>query len=509
MNNVEIEGFDKFHTASLSSKGGTAIYFNNKFDSLERIDLNIKNEEYESTWLEIKNSKSKNIITGCIYRHPHYNFEEFFKYLENCLEKIAKENKEVYICGDFNFDLLKIDSDSHTQNFFNLLCSYGFLPHVLQPTRVTGSSATVIDNIFSNNIKNEVSSGNILLTLSEHFSQFVSINRGTIDYKKINMYRRDYSKYSTESFRDDVSIQNWNYSLNNVHESFKDFYLKLDGCVERHAPLKKLTPKDIRSINKPWLSHEILKMIKIRNKVFARVKRQPNNLNSKRLYNLLRNRVNRELKKLKKNYYADYFAENINNIKKTWDGIRKIVNIKKISSKSSQLKIGGKIVDNDKLIASHFNNFFVNVGPNTENTIPKVPNISPSKFLKNRIQYNFVIAHISNEEILDIVNALDNKSSGPSSIPLKLLSQIPDLIIIPLAYIINLSFTTGEYPNLLKIVKVIPIHKGGSTQDVNNFRPISLLSIFDKIIEKITHKDCIHSLRKITFYFKISLDLEK
>ena len=69
-----------------------------------------------------------------------------------------------------------------------------------------------------------------------------------------------------------------------------------------------------------------------------------------------------------------------------------------------------------------------------------------------------------------------------------MLSLIPDLIILPLDYIINMSFLTGVDPNLLKIVKVIPIHKGGSTQNVNNYRPISLLSIFDKIIEKLMHK---------------------
>ena len=69
----------------------------------------------------------------------------------------------------------------------------------------------------------------------------------------------------------------------NVHDSFRDFYTKLDGSVNRHAPFKK-----------PWLSHIIVKMIKIRNKVFARKKWQPNNENHKRLYNLLRNRVNRE-----------------------------------------------------------------------------------------------------------------------------------------------------------------------------------------------------------------------
>ena len=164
------------------------------------------------------------------------------------------------------------------------------------------------------------------------------------------------------------------------------------------------------------------------------------------------------------------------------------MNIKQNSNRTSQLNVGGKIIDDDKEIATNFNNFFVNVGPNTEETISKVPNISPSKFLRNHNQMKFVIAHVSNGEILDIINSLENKSTGPYSIPLKLLSLIPDLILLPLAYIINMSFLTGVYPNLLKIVKVIPIHKGGSTQDVNNYIPISLLSIFDKIIEKLMHK---------------------
>ena len=129
------------------------------------------------------------------------------------------------------------------------------------------------------------------------------------------------------------------------------------------------------------------------------------------------------------------------------------------------------------MLANNFNRFFVDVGPTTENSIPKVPNLSPSKLLKNRNQINFVIAHISNEEILAILNSLENKSAGPYSIPLKMLMVIPDLIIIPLASIINMSFLTGEYPD--KQVKVIPIHKDGSSQDINNYRSMSLLSIFD------------------------------
>ena len=129
--NVEMDGYQDFHT-DLNLQGGTAIYVNKYFDSIEKFNL-INSLEYESMWIEI-----------------HNNFNEFFQYLENCFSQVVKENKELYIYGDFNFDLLKIDTDHYTQHFFNFLCSFY---HILQPTRVTDNTATVIDNIFSNNIQ--------------------------------------------------------------------------------------------------------------------------------------------------------------------------------------------------------------------------------------------------------------------------------------------------------------------------------------------------------------------
>ena len=113
------------------------------------------------------------------------------------------------------------------------------------------------------------------------------------------------------------------------------------------------------------------------------------------------------------------------------------------------------------------------------------------------------------EEVLDVINLLQNKACSPYSIPFKLLMLIPDLIIIPLAHIINMSFNTGAYPELLKIVKVIPIHEGSSTQEVNNFRPISLLSIFDKTMEKIMHKSLSHFLEENNILFKNQFGFRK
>ena len=90
--------------------------------------------------------------------------------------------------------------------------------------------------------------------------------------------------------------------------------------------------------------------------------------------------------------------------------------------------------------------------------------------------------------MVEIIKSIQNKATGPSSIPLKLLNIVADLIVFPLCHISNMSFSNGVLPEKLKIVKVIPIHQGGTTPDINNFRPISLLSIFDKIIEKIMHR---------------------
>ena len=119
--------------------------------------------------------------------------------------------------------------------------------------------------------------------------------------------------------------------------------------------------------------------------------------------------------------------------------------------------------------------------------IPKVNHISANKYLKDRNQFDLIIAHISEDEILELIQHLPNKSAGPASIPLNLHKVVSDLIVIPLCYIINVSFTSGVFPEILKIAKVLPLYKSGSTLDPNNFRPISLLSIFDKILEKIMH----------------------
>ena len=186
------------------------------------------------------------------------------------------------------------------QTIYNLLCVYGFLPLIIHPTRIVeNQEPSLIDNIYSNNVSDEIVSGNIYLTLSEHLSQFASIKRDKLDTKNIKIFERDYSKYCEKDYYDDVSIQNWNYNLDNSSDLMSDFIWKLNGCVDRHAPIKQLSAKQAKLKLKPWISTELVKMIKIRDKLDRRRKRQPNNEQVKQLYNIFRNRINRELKKAK------------------------------------------------------------------------------------------------------------------------------------------------------------------------------------------------------------------
>ena len=101
-------------------------------------------------------------------------------YLQNLLDKLALENKYIYLMGDFNINLLQYDSKKDSQDFLDKMYSNSLIPHISSPTRVTPGSQTLIDNIFPNKIENESYSGNITTTISDHYAQFLLLKNNDI-----------------------------------------------------------------------------------------------------------------------------------------------------------------------------------------------------------------------------------------------------------------------------------------------------------------------------------------
>ena len=145
--NCDLPGYTFVHTPTESENGGALLYAPNALHFIEcpKLDALIyKSKDLESKFIEIIRPNSKNIIVGCIYRHPRMSVDDFNNnYIMPLLVEISSGNKEIFLLGDFNMDLLKSDSVKGICDHLDIL-----LPHIILPTRVTETTSTIIDNIF-------------------------------------------------------------------------------------------------------------------------------------------------------------------------------------------------------------------------------------------------------------------------------------------------------------------------------------------------------------------------
>ena len=175
----------------------------------------------------------------------------------------------------------------------------------------------------------------------------------------------------------------------------------------------------------------------------------------------------------KSEYYKHYFEEHKNNSKKTWDGIRSIISLKTNSHKQIRsININNKTESNSKIMTETFNNFFVTIASGIDSKIIHT-NTSYKDYLQGSVLNSFFLKPASEKEVISVINEMKtNKSTGPNSIPTQILKISNQIICKPLTYLINLSFSNGIFPDLLKTSNVIPVFKRGENQDYNNYRPI-------------------------------------
>ena len=204
LNNLNLNNYSFKFTPTETSACGTLLYIANHLSYKCRNDLSIyKKNELESTFIEIVNPRKSNVIVGVIYRHPSMDLTDFnCNYLNKLLEKISKEQKSIFLLGDFNVNLLNYNEHNQKNEFLDSLASNSFIPLILQPTRITSHSNTFIDNVFSNVIDPGIVSGNLTATISDHLPQFAIIPNifGNIPGNKSNIYERDWSKFDQENF---------------------------------------------------------------------------------------------------------------------------------------------------------------------------------------------------------------------------------------------------------------------------------------------------------------------
>ena len=265
--------------------------------------------------------------------------------------------------------------------------------------------------------------------------------------------------------------------------TYSQFIQKLDSLYDASVPYKKYKTRNNSA--SPWLTRGLLKSIRRKHKSYKLFLHNPCALNEQK-YKQYRNRLTVIIRAAKKNYFATSLEKEKNNIKNTWKIINLALNKKTTKPCNTNFfNVNDDTVNKPQSIAKCFNEFFTSIGPKLASKIP-LSDVDPINYIKDNYPNSFFLTPITRDELMKYVNKLPtNKSPGHDDFSGFIIKQIAPYIADPLQKIFNLSFTNGVVPDELKIARVVPIFKNGDPHSISNYRPISILPCFSKILERL------------------------
>ena len=379
--NVDIEGYEFKHTPTNMACGGAGMYIRSchNFEVKQNLSKSI-DDVSESLFIELKRDGHKNLIIGCIYRH-HSPISTFInKFFKNALDYVSKQSAKISaLMGDFNIDLIKYASETNTGKFYDLLCTHSFRPLILQPTRVTPRTATLIDNIFINDISCHSLGGNITSSISDHFFQFCQTDIfGSSKHTERVKYARDFRNFNKRKFNEELICIDWSDIVSETagtEISYQRFHNKLEEILNYMAPYRKMTQKEIRLEKRPWVTQGLLVSMRVRDNLYKQLphKKDPVDIAVISKYKRYRNMIVNLLRVSKNNHYTSFFLQNQCNVKKkTWDGIRTLINVsKRKCAPPTKIIYNNEVKTSNIDMANSFNDFFTQIGSSIEAKIPK------------------------------------------------------------------------------------------------------------------------------------------
>ena len=259
---------------------------------------------------------------------------------------------------------------------------------------------------------------------------------------------------------------------------------------------------------KPWISPSILCCINRKNKLYKKCISKPTNQRETR-YKQYRNILTGIIRDAKKSYFEKAFEDSKHDGKKTWQVISEVIN-----KRSQAGNLPSKFIDEDHIeydddkIATGFNNFFTSIGQKLDSKMPP-SNTCPLSFLTNPTYPAFAsILSTTENQVETIIKSLNQVGGGVDKISTKILIGTYKHVLHHITHFLNICLSNATFPDMLKIALVKPIYKAGEKNKFTNYRPISLLPIFSKILEKIikeyfqTYLDQNYILSKSQFGFR-------
>ncbi|CAF4833004.1 unnamed protein product [Pieris macdunnoughi] len=468
--------------------GGVSIYVHNSLE--HNLSESIYQDGNNYLWVQLKRYK---IEVGVIYYPGNTNYNQF---LEAYTQQLRRRRRAI-VFGDFNTDLLTKNTKS--KQYIELMNEIGYtiLNKISKKysTRDSTTRKSILDHATTNLIKDHFHMALIESSMSDHKHIYVELKTGKILKKEIIEYQAiDYEKLGKLT------------TTLGLDEDNDDYKILENSIIDHVNNCKIIKKKILNEPQKDWINNELISEINQRNKLWIKLKNMRDCETTKQEFEDYKNYVSKRIRDTKDAYYFQKFIKLKNNPKKMWNLVNDLAKNKtNTSCGPSKIIINSIEITNKNNICEEFNRYFTGIGKILADEIPKTYHDNFSKALPSTKQSTnlMILEPCSSDEILKVINNLDTHcSAGLDGISTKSIKCIKDHIAKNLSKCFNKLLEIGEFPDSLKIAKVTPIFKSGSKTNTGNYRPISVLPIISKILEKILYNRLTKYLTSINFLFE-------
>ena len=443
-------------------------------------------------------------VIGNVYRLPSYNAEDlsaFTNEYSDLLNRLRTRSKFVYICGDYNIDILKMCSNNNYNTFYENVISSSFAPKITLPTRICDTTSTLIDNIYTNVLDKSHTSGILIRPISDHQMYFCIMNENYMKpaiaqkYVEVEVFNVE----AIENFKTEIANLEIHDKLDKTlnrdpNHNYEIFSTLLQNAKSKHIPkrIKKFNKR--RHKKERWMTDELLAQVIKKNEMYVDWKTtpiaHPDYEKVKFNFKGYEKIVLKEIERAKRDYFDRVFLAYKCDMKRTWQVISETLNRNKRKHDMPSLFTheGRDLVDSTE-IANALHTYFANIGKNLSSQINQNNVIADYKqYLTSPTRETLKFECITKDYTIKAIDNLENKnSSGHDGISNTLLKTIKNDISQSLTIIINQMLTTGIFPDAFKLSKVIPLFKKGDSSLLVNYRPISLLPTISKVFERVIH----------------------
>ena len=450
--NVEIPGYTLIHEDRKNKKGGgVGIYINKKlkFNQLDEISC----LSAECCGIELLIG-TKRLILVSLYRPPNGAVATFNKSFKQMVDVWRRVHKHIIIGTDHNLDFLKTEKHPQTQTFLEKIFDCSLLPMITQPTRITKSTATLIDNILVDQMLTLNSFCSVLIdNISDHLPCIVVLKDVKIKpNSKLSITSRDTRKQSLDGLKSTLRDCDWysgNVNTDDLNSKVNQFHSKLLELIDYHCPLTTRSVKYKSIRREPWLSAGLHKSLKKCKALYKNTLEQNccnEVLEHYKMYNNTLQLLKRASKVL---YYNEMCTKYKANTKHLWKIVNEVIATTNDKTNIINcLKIDNVKTYNPRVIANTFGEYFATVGKKFAKKIRQSKE-SIDKFIAKveRNEKSLFLTPTCSQEIKHLIMNLPNKtSSGFDNISNIMLKEICPYIDTILADLYNQSMNEGIFP---------------------------------------------------------------